>query len=524
MPTLSSPVPATQAPPTTDQPIVRTSHGRLRGARSVGVVVFRGVPYAAPPFGPNRLRRPQPVDSWIGIRDALEIGAEPPQPKLPEDIAQVMGIWDPAVPGEDCLTLDVWTPDLGATGLPVFVWIPGGMFEVGSGATYDGSRFARDGVVCVTINYRVGAEGFMFLDDGTADRGLLDQIAALEWVRDNIAAFGGDPDNVTIAGESAGAMSVGTLLSMPRATGLFRRAIAESGAAHRVIDVDTARLVTRDLCTRIGVEPTTEAVAAVPWERLLAATNELKSEMLARPDPERWGVAVVASALPWQPVIDGEVIPERPIERIAAGAGHDVDVIVGSNTDDWKLFRVLSGDIDRVTEDMLSGPIAESGYLAVAAYGVPVAPTLAAYAAIAPGATPGELLSLLQTDWWCRIPVIRLAEARARASAQTFMYEFAWPSPAFGGRLGACHGLEIPFVFDTVDLASRQMLGAMLGPEPPQDLATEMHTAWVRFAATGDPGWPRYDTLRRTTKRFGQRSTLVDDPRAAERSIWAGLL
>jgi para-nitrobenzyl esterase len=524
MPTLSSPVRVTQAPPATDQPVIKTRHGRVRGTRHEGVFVFRGVPYAAPPFGADRLQAPQPVGSWLGIRDAVEFGAEPPQPKMPEDIAQTMGIWDPAAPGEDCLNLDVWTPDPAATGLPVFVWIPGGMFEVGSGATYDGSRFARDGVVCVTINYRVGAEGFLFLDDGTPDRGLLDQIAALEWVRDNIAAFGGDPDNVTIAGESAGAMCVGTLLSMPRAAGLFRRAIAQSGAAHRVIDVETARLITHDLCARLDVKPTTAAVAAVPWDRLLAATMELKNDMLARPDPDRWGVDVVASALPWQPVVDGEIVPQRPIDRIAAGAGHDVDVIVGTNTDDWKLFRVLSGDIDRITDEMLIGSIAEYGYLAIAAYGVPVEPTLAAYAALAPGATPGEVLSLLQTDWWCRIPAIRLAEARGHAMARTFMYEFAWPSPAFGGRLGACHGLEIPFMFDTVDLASRQMLGAMLGPEPPQDLATEMHAAWVRFAATGDPGWPEYDSARRTTKRFARRSSLVYDPRAAERAIWAGLL
>jgi carboxylesterase type B len=285
-----------------------------------------------------------------------------------------------------------------------------------------------------------------------------------------------------------------------------------------------ARKVAADLARRLGIEPTTAAFAAIPWEHVLAASMALKEELGARPDPERWGLDVIASCLPWQPVIDGDVIPERPIDGIAGGSGRDVDVIVGSNADDWKMFRVLSGDIDRVTDEMLTGPVATYGYLAAAAYDVPVEPTLAAYRAMAPAASPGEVLALLQTDWWCRIPAIRVAEARVAAPARTYMYEFAWPSPAFGGRPGACHALEIPFVFDTLDLGERQMAGALLGLEPPQDLATAMHGAWVRFAASGDPGWPRYDARRRATKRFDTPSSVVDDPRTAERSIWEGRL
>jgi glycosyltransferase involved in cell wall biosynthesis len=204
------------------------------------------------------------------------------------------------------------------------VWIPGGAFEYhGTGASswYDGSRFARDGIVCVTINYRVGAEGFLSLGEGNVNRGLLDQIAALAWVRENIAAFGGDPDNVTIFGESAGAMSVGTLLAMPRAEGLFRRAIAQSGAAHHVISASTAQRIGQRLAAQLGVAETREAIADVPIECLLQAQAELKNDLMVHPDPERWDAEVAVSLMPWQPVVDGDLLPARPMDRIAAGAG-----------------------------------------------------------------------------------------------------------------------------------------------------------------------------------------------------------
>src|SRR5512134_359192 len=233
--------------------VVETARGKLRGRFSDGVATFKGVPYAAPPFGANRLRPPRPIERWDGVRDALAFGPKSPQVSYPPGIAEALA--ELAGTGEDCLTLNIWTPDPGAAGRPVMVWIPGGMFEfhaTGASAFYDGGRFARDGVVCVTINYRVGAEGFLYLEDGDANLGLLDQIAALEWVQANIAAFAGDPGNVTIFGQSAGAMSIGTLLSMPRAEGLFRRAIAQSGGAHQVMPAGSAQKVGRRLAEKLG--------------------------------------------------------------------------------------------------------------------------------------------------------------------------------------------------------------------------------------------------------------------------------
>jgi para-nitrobenzyl esterase len=487
-------------------PVIRTRHGSVRGSVADGVLRFLGIPYAAPPFGDNRLRPPQPVEPWSGVRDATTYGAKPPQLPYPPP-------WDVLIPergpdGEDCLNLNIWTPDTSAAGLPVMVWIPGGMFEAGSGATYDGARFARDGIVCVTINYRVGAEGFLHLGKGNTNRGLLDQIAALEWVRDNIAAFGGDPGNVTVFGQSAGAMSVGTLLSMPSAKGLFRRAIAQSGGAHQVISLGAAEKVTRQLAQKLGVPATRDAIAAIPPDRLLQAQAELKADLMAHPDPERWGRETVASILLWQPVIDADVVPARPIDRITAGAASDIDLMTGATTEEWNFFFVPAGAMEQITPEVLPG--------AIAAYGLPVEATLPAYRATHPGASAGELLSAIQSDWYCRIPALQLADAHARNSAATWMYEFAWRSPQYGCRLGAFHGADVAFVFDQLGPDTEPLLG----PSPPQELADRMHRAWVAFATTGNPGWPRYDLTRRATMRFDTRSEVVNDPRSGQRSLW----
>ena len=492
--------------------VVNIRQGKLRGSIDDGVNVFKGIPYASPPFGANRLRPPVPVEPWGGVRDALIYGPTAPQPSVPPSVAAL--IPNPAIPGEGCLNLNIWSPDLGSVRQPVMIWIHGGMFEFGTGAAYDGSRFARDGVVCVTINYRVGAEGFLYLGEGHANLGLLDQLAALEWVQANIAAFGGDPGNVTIFGESAGAMCVATLLALPRAEGLFRRAIAQSGAAHHVISSATARRVGQRLAEKLGVEATREAIAAIHVDRLLRAQEELMADLVAHPDPERWGGEVVATMLPWQPVVDGDVIPEPPLDRIAAGFGAGIDVMVGTNTDEHRVFLVPNGAINQVTAESLAG--------AVALYGLPIEATLAAYRAAHRGASAGDLLAAIQTDWYWRIPAIRLADAHAPGAGATYMYEFAWRSAEFNGLVGACHGLEIAFVFDTLDKGFKPVLGPLLGTDPPQHLADTMHAAWVAFATNGDGGWPKYDLSRRATMRFDLMSKVVDDPRSAERALWEG--
>jgi carboxylesterase type B len=448
------------------------------------------------------------------VRDALTFGPKSPQPPYPPFVALLLP--ELVGPGEDCLTLNVWSPELGAAGLPVLVWISGGMFEYhGTGASswYDGSQFARDGIVCMTINYRVGADGFLALDDGNTNRGVLDQITALEWVQDNIAAFGGDPDNVTIVGESAGAMSVGTLLAMPRAEGLFRRAILESGGAHQVIAAEDARRVARILADALGVAPTRDALSVVPVDRFLAAQTALDAELYADPDPARWGSDVARSRLAWQPVVDGELIPARPIERIVAGVSADVDVMTGSNLDEFNLFLVTDGTIDQITDEALTGLVTN--------YGLPVDTTLATHRAAHPGASAGELFSAVQGDWWMRIPALQLADAHSKNTTRaraTYMYEFAWRSPQFGGRLGAAHGLEIPFIFDTLGHETE----ALWGTDPPQALADTIHAAWVDFVTNGAVGWPQYDLPRRATMRFDTTSQVVDDPRAAIRVLWEG--
>lgn len=492
-------------------PVVHTRSGAVRGRLVDGVSIFKGIPFAAAPFGANRLRAPQPVAPWSGVRDALDFGPTPPKPAIPPDISAMLP--ELTIPGEECLNLNIWTPELGPAKHPVMVWIPGGMFEYGTAATawYDGAHFARDGIVCVTINYRVGVEGFLLLGENNANRGLLDQIAALQWVQANIARFGGDPSNVTIFGESAGALSVGALLSMPRAEGLFHRAIAQSGAAQHVMSLATARLVRQRLTDKLGIEVTRDAIAAIPLDRLLRAQEELKTDLVSNPDPARWGTEVVTTLLPWEPAVDGDTIPAPPLDRIAAGASAHVTLMVGSNADEHRLFLALGGALDHITDAALAG--------AAAAYGLPVATTLTAYRAAYPHASAGDLLAAIQTDWYWRIPAIRLADAHAPYNRETFMYEFAWRSPQFNGLLGACHSLEIGFVFDSLGEGTEPLLG----PNPPQPLADTMHRAWVGFATTGNPGWPRYDLTRRATMRFDNTSIVVDDPRSSERALWAGL-
>ena len=485
-------------------PAVRVEGGRLRGRTDLGVAAFLGIPYAAPPFGARRMRPPGPPARWEGERPATEYGPTCPKGDYAPQGAALFP--EVVIPGEECLNLNVWTPDPGGSGLPVLVWIHGGMFRKGSGSEpgYRGTSFARDGVVCVTINYRLAAEGFLCLDDSPANLGLLDQVAALEWIRGNIAAFGGDPGKVTVAGQSAGAMSIVTLMAMPRARGLFRQAVTQSGAAAQILTAEAAARVASMLAQSLGVAPVREALSEVPAERLGRAASAIAGQVETPLDPARWG------DLAFAPVVDGDTLPEHPLDALSRGAASGVRLLAGWNRDDVRIGLVPTGMIDIVDQSALTA--------VVSAFGAPDG-TVDLYRAARPGASSGDLLAAVATDCLIRVPATRVAEARLQArEADTWMYRFDHESPSFAGRLGAAHAVEIPYVFDLLD---DERSHALIGDAPPQVVADTAHGAWVRFVADGDPGWPRYNTANRSTALIDEGITVADDPDGAEREVWA---
>src|SRR6516225_2443720 len=496
---------------TAQHPVVRTKDGTVRGRVESGVAAFLGIPYAAPPFGPNRMLPPQPVPPWAGERDATSFGPTVPKGDYPPQYASLFP--EVVIPGEDCLNLNVWTPSAGPAGLPVLVWIHGGAFMNGSGSVgaYDGAAFARDGVVCVTINYRLAAEGFRFLGDGVANLGLRDQLGALRWGRENIAACGGDPGRVTVAGESAGAMSVTTLLSMPLASGLFGQAIAQSGAAAHTLTEDEGRMVGGYLAEALGVPADRDSIKAVPLEKLVQAASDLVVEVQTAPDPAKWG-QLAMSLLPFAPTVDGTVLPQAPLPAIADGQGGDVRLLIGSNRDEARLFFVAAGTMDLIDDATVE---ATAG-----AYGLS-ADSLAVYRANRPGASPGDVLAAVVTDWFFGIPPVRVAEARAgRGTASTWAYRFDHPAPGDNHGLGSCHAVEIPFVFDTI---ARDDVRALIGETPSQAVADRVHQVWVDFITRGDPGWPAYDLANRCTGLLSDRVDAARDPAADERALWDGI-
>jgi para-nitrobenzyl esterase len=494
------------------EPTVTVSGGVLRGRAVDGASAFLGVPYAAAPFGGHRMRPPQPAPSWSGTRDATEYGPTVPKGEYPPAYRSLFP--EVVIPGDECLNLNVWTPDPDATGLPVLVWIHGGSFMNGSGsvAEYDGAAFARDGIVCVTINYRMSAEGFLHLDDGVANLGLLDQVAALRWVQENIAAFGGDPDRVTVAGESAGAMSVTTLLSMPMADGLFTQAIAQSGAAAHTLTPEQGQLVARNLAEALGVPANRDAIKDVPLDTLVRTASDLVEQVqTGEPDPARWG-QVAVTKLPFAPAVDGTVLPVAPIDAIAAGQGSGVRLMIGSNRDEARLFLVVPGVIDLIDQATLEGT--------AAGYGLPPR-ALATYRANRPDAGPGELMVAILSDWSYRIPAIRVAEARATTDpGNTWVYRFDHPEPDENHGFGASHAVEIPFVFATT---GRAEIHPLIGDTPSQAVVDAVHGAWVSFVTHGTPGWAPYTRDARTTALLTDKITEVDDPAGDERALWDGI-
>ncbi|RKT87732.1 para-nitrobenzyl esterase [Saccharopolyspora antimicrobica] len=476
--------------------VVSTRSGAVRGAFSGDVAVFRGIPYAAPLDGARRFQAPAAPEAWDGVREATAFSASVPQ-------ATVMPAASPWwTPGDDtdCLSVNVWSPDIGA-GLPVMVWIHGGAYMGGTSDSpaFDGTRLAQAGVVVVTLNYRVGYEGFGWVADAPANRGILDQLAALRWVQDNIASFGGDPGNVTIFGESSGASSVVTLAAGSAKTGLFRRGIAQSVGAV-FCGAEETRRISDLIVAPLGVAATSEALGEVPSEAIHAAQLAVMAE-------QNRNRADWTNSTPFAVVPDGELLDDLPWVALRDGAGRDIELISGYNTDEARLFTV-------------DFPV-EMADPALLAHGLRLAPSvLEEYRAGYPGIADADLHSLLLSDQLFRMPSLWCAEGHAQAGERSYAYEFAWPSPARDGALGACHGLDVPFTFgvDRSDVTEHVFSGE--APADFEALSAAMRESWVSFATNGDPGWPAYALADRQVRIWNTPPTVATDPVGISREIW----
>lgn len=459
---------------------IRISTGSLGGAVENGIVRFLGIPYALPPFGERRYALPEPVPAWDGVRPASALGPTAPQSPYPGEIGKLLDSVE--IPGDDILTLNVWAPQ-GVKDAPVMVWFHGGAFERGTSAmpVYDGTPFARDGIVYVSVNYRLGAEGFAVLDDAPRNLGLADAAAALEWVHREIGAFGGDAARITIFGQSAGGSIVAALLARPDSRALVAGAIVQSGP----LDVEgpaKAGRSTRALAKALGIPTTRAAFAAVPPERLIA---------------ERGRIAAGSSPLRGQPgyalTIDERTLPESPREALRDA---DLPLLIGSTTDEYRLW---------FTPEALAK--IGRGTLALASVALRLPRSLwRAYEECFPASSPGERLGQAATDRLLREPAVDVARTR---TSPTYVYEFEWSSPV--RNLRAAHAMELGFVFDALDTPTAHR---MAGTEAPEALARRMHADWVAFATTGTPGWPAFEGARGTVMRYGTTSETTELPRA----------
>ena len=486
--------------------VAHTRSGRVAGLPARGGLVFRGIPYAAPPVGKLRFREPEPVTPWRETRSASHFGPAAPQlGAMSWLVRRAMGA---AVGGmsEDCLSLNVWTPALDGRARPVLVFVHGGAFVMGSGSTplYNGASLSRRGdVVVVTLNYRLGALGWLSLrealpdaGDAPANLGLRDQLAALEWVRANIAEFGGDPGCVTVFGESAGAMSLGALLAAPRARGLFRRAILQSGAAHNVSPRAQAARVAGEFLARLGgAGKSFAALCEAPAAEILRAQSETTAALVLR-----------LNGLPFQPCVDGDVLPEPPLEALARGAAAGVDLLVGTNADEWKLFMLGDSAARRMDEAALRRRFTRV---------LGEAEAERAWQAYANEDHPAERWCAFQSDRTFHGPAAQLLDACTSHSRAPYAYRFDWRPPLVGARIGACHGIELPFVFGTVlETWLRPWAAAAPGA---RKLAHRVQEAWIAFAKTGHPGhsrlpfWPTYDTEKRQAMRLDRRCQTIGD-------------
>lgn len=498
-------------------PSVTTRQGRVSGAVAPNAaLVFKGIPYAAPPVGDLRFAPPAPPAAWSGVRDGSAFGhtaIQNPSPssvnptsELGKALQQVFPARaDVEAQSEDCLYLNVWTRSVSGR-KPVMVWFHGGGFAYGSGQwpMYDGANLAAQDVVVVTVNHRLSVFGYLDLPEvpGSGNAGMLDLVAALEWVRANIAAFGGDPDNVTIFGESGGGAKVSYLLAMPRAKGLFHRAIIQSGPGVRAVPRERAAGLRTSLYKSLGLaDGDVAGLRATPWDKVLAAARAAEADQP--------GAGFDRSG--FSPVVDGDVLPAQPWDPAAPAAARDVPVMIGINKDEMTLFMASAPWFGRLDDVGLEK-------MAAAIYGLKAPQVLAALRKDFPQDSPTYLATHLTTYGRMFAGSVEIAERKAaQGGAPAFLYLLAWETPV--GPFRSPHTLEIPLVFDTVE-SSRVLVGP--GPEP-QLMARQMSAAWVAFAKTGNPNtgaipaWPAYDAARRATMIFDIDSRVVDDPYSATR-------
>ena len=497
------------------EPVIATTAGKIEGLINDGLYIFKGVPYAAPPVGERRWLPPEPPETWEGVRQAKKFGSIAPQNPSP---LELLPSAEPEPQAEDCLYLNVWSPGLDDARRPTMVWVHGGAFVMGSGSTplYDGASLARRGdTVIVTINYRLGPFGFLNLSEVTGGRvpatgneGLLDIMAALEWVRDNIDKFGGDPDNVTLFGESAGAMAIGALMAMAKARGLFHKAILQSGS-NTVHPYDRSVKVAERFLEVLDLgESEAKALRSLPVEKWLEATATVTQS----PGPE-------IGVMPMQPVVDGKLLYELPLDAAADDLAAGIPIMIGSNLEEWKLISGADPAISNLDED---GLIRLCG-ISTPAWDIPA--VVNKYRTIREKhgleITPRELYMAIQTDRIYWIPATRFCQDWNRRHLPAYTYTFDWKSPILGGILGACHALELGFVFGTYVLAEN-FFGSGPGAAA---LSEKMQDAWLAFARNGDPScasvgtWPVYGE-RRETMILGEECALAEAPRDDLRAVW----